>query len=569
MNQKWIYKPEPSEEVVDALISSIGYGTLESKILVLREIDNYQKAREFFKPNLEDIHNPFLMADMQNAVERIATAIENGEKILVYGDYDVDGTTAVALMYLYLSKIVEKKYLDFYIPDRNTEGYGISKEGIDFAKENGFSLIIALDCGIKAIDKIDYAKELGIDFIICDHHLPGENIPKAVAVLDPKRTDCRYPFKELSGCGVGFKLCQGLNNIYRIPDEELYELTDLLAISIAADIVSMTGENRVLAKLGLKTLRKTRNLGIRLLIPKEKLATFDISNIVFEIAPKINAAGRISHGKAAVELMVSDNLKHATQIVENILNLNDHRREMDMSSTTAALQQVIDTQQIQNATTVVYGSDWNKGVIGIVASRLTETYYKPTVVFTDGNNGEIVASARSVSDFDVHAALEECSDLFLKFGGHPAAAGLSMEKEKFELFKEKFEKTVAKNIKEHQKEPSITIDTVVDIDDLNKDFYNFHRKLAPFGPHNMKPILVLKNLNISGHVKQMGKDNSHIKFYIQNPNNKRNIECVGFKLGHFADEFRNKTFDLAFTVEENHWKGNVTYYLNIKGVKFS
>ncbi|WP_434576302.1 single-stranded-DNA-specific exonuclease RecJ [Riemerella anatipestifer] len=569
MNQKWIYKPEPSEEVVDALISSIGYGTLESKILVLRGIDNYQKAREFFKPNLEDIHNPFLMADMQNAVERIATAIENGEKILVYGDYDVDGTTAVALMYLYLSKIVEKKYLDFYIPDRNTEGYGISKEGIDFAKENGFSLIIALDCGIKAIDKIDYAKELGIDFIICDHHLPGENIPKAVAVLDPKRTDCRYPFKELSGCGVGFKLCQGLNNIYKIPDEELYELTDLLAISIAADIVSMTGENRVLAKLGLKILRKTRNLGIRLLIPKEKLATFDISNIVFEIAPKINAAGRISHGKAAVELMVSDNLKHATQIVENILNLNDHRREMDMSSTTAALQQVIDTQQTQNATTVVYGSDWNKGVIGIVASRLTETYYKPTVVFTDGNNGEIVASARSVSDFDVHAALEECSDLFLKFGGHPAAAGLSMEKEKFELFKEKFEKTVAKNIKEHQKEPSITIDTVVDIDDLNKDFYNFHRKLAPFGPHNMKPILVLKNLNISGHVKQMGKDNSHIKFYIQNPNNKRNIECVGFKLGHFADEFRNKTFDLAFTVEENHWKGNVTYYLNIKGVKFS
>ncbi|MDR7758328.1 single-stranded-DNA-specific exonuclease RecJ [Riemerella anatipestifer] len=569
MNQKWIYKPEPSEEVVDALISSIGYGTLESKILVLRGIDNYQKAREFFKPNFEDIYNPFLMADMQNAVERIATAIENGEKILVYGDYDVDGTTAVALMYLYLSKIVEKKYLDFYIPDRNTEGYGISKEGIDFAKENSFSLIIALDCGIKAIDKIDYAKELGIDFIICDHHLPGENIPKAVAVLDPKRTDCRYPFKELSGCGVGFKLCQGLNNIYKIPDEELYELTDLLAISIAADIVSMTGENRVLAKLGLKTLRKTRNLGIRLLIPKEKLATFDISNIVFEIAPKINAAGRISHGKAAVELMVSDNLKHATQIVENILNLNDHRREMDMSSTTAALQQVIDTQQIQNATTVVYGSDWNKGVIGIVASRLTETYYKPTVVFTDGNNGEIVASARSVSDFDVHAALEECSDLFLKFGGHPAAAGLSMEKEKFELFKEKFEKTVAKNIKEHQKEPSITIDTVVDIDDLNKDFYNFHRKLAPFGPHNMKPILVLKNLNISGHAKQMGKDNSHIKFYIQNPNNKRNIECVGFKLGHFADEFRNKTFDLAFTVEENHWKGNITYYLNIKGVKFS
>ena len=267
MSQKWIYKPEPDEDIVDGISSSLGFGTFESKILVLRGIDNYQKAREFFKPNLNDIHNPFLMKDMQVAVDRIATAIENGEKILVYGDYDVDGTTAVALMYLYLSKIVEKKYLDIYIPDRNSEGYGISTEGIDFAKENGFSLIIALDCGIKALDKIEYAKNLGIDFIICDHHLPGEEIPDAVAVLDPKRKDCRYPFKELSGCGVGFKLCQGLNTIYKIPETELFELTDLLSISIAADIVSMTGENRVLAKQGLKVLRKTRNLGLRILIP--------------------------------------------------------------------------------------------------------------------------------------------------------------------------------------------------------------------------------------------------------------------------------------------------------------
>ncbi|HPZ26438.1 MAG TPA: DHH family phosphoesterase, partial [Kaistella sp.] len=287
MSQKWIYKPEPDEDIVDGISSSLGFGTFESKILVLRGIDNYQKAREFFKPNLNDIHNPFLMKDMQVAVDRIATAIENGEKILVYGDYDVDGTTAVALMYLYLSKIVEKKYLDFYIPDRNSEGYGISTEGIDFAKENGFSLIIALDCGIKALDKIEYAKNLGIDFIICDHHLPGEEIPDAVAVLDPKRKDCRYPFKELSGCGVGFKLCQGLNTIYKIPEAELFELTDLLAISIAADIVSMTGENRVLAKQGLKVLRKTRNLGLRMLIPEDKLATFEISNIVFEIAQNI------------------------------------------------------------------------------------------------------------------------------------------------------------------------------------------------------------------------------------------------------------------------------------------
>ena len=569
MSQKWIYKEEPNEDIVDGISSSLGFGTFESKILVLRGIDNYQKAREFFKPNLTDIHNPFLMKDMQLAVDRIATAIENGEKIMVYGDYDVDGTTAVALVYLYLSKIVEKKYLTYYIPDRNIEGYGISTEGIDFAQENGFSVIIALDCGIKAIDKIDYAKERNVDFIICDHHLPGEEIPDAVAVLDPKRKDCRYPFKELSGCGVGFKLCQGLNTIYKIPESELFELTDLLAISIAADIVSMSGENRVFAKQGLKVLRKTRNLGLRLLIPEDKLATFEISNIVFEIAPKINAAGRISQGKSAVELMVSDNLKHAHQIVDEIINLNDSRREMDTSSTIEALQQVEDSGQLKNFSTVVYGPNWNKGVIGIVASRLIETYYKPTLVFTDGNNDELVASARSVADFDVHHALELCSDLFTKFGGHPAAAGLSMEKGNLEKFREKFEKVVSAQIKEHQIEPSISIDSIVGIDDLDKDFFNFHRKLAPFGPQNMKPVLVLKNLKVTGFVKTMGKENSHLKFFIKQESTGKNIECVGFKLGKFADEFRKKTFDIAFTAEENHWKGNVTYFLNIRDAKFN
>ncbi|WP_407403539.1 single-stranded-DNA-specific exonuclease RecJ [Chryseobacterium sp.] len=568
MSQKWIYKTEPDEEVVDGLSSSLGFGTFESKLLVLRGIDNYQKAREFFKPNFTDIHNPFLMADMQKAVERVASAIENGEKILVYGDYDVDGTTAVALTYLYLSKIVHKKYLDYYIPDRNSEGYGISSEGIDFAKENDFSLIIALDCGIKSIDMINYAKEKNIDFIICDHHLPGEEIPDAVAVLDPKRSDCRYPFKELSGCGVGFKLCQGLNTIYKIPETELYELTDLLAISIAADIVSMTGENRVFAKMGIKILRKTRNMGLRLLIPEEKLSNFEIANIVFEIAPKINAAGRISHGKAAVELMVSDNLKHAEKIVSDIMNLNDERRELDMSSTHSALDQIIETKQEDNYATIVYHPEWNKGVIGIVASRLIETYYKPTLVFTDGNNGEMVASARSISDFDVHEALDLCSEYFLKFGGHHAAAGLSMEKSQFEDFKKKFEEVVASKIQEHQKSPSITVDSVVKADDINRDFISFHRKLSPFGPQNMKPNLVIKNQRIAGYLKTMGKENNHIKFYIKQESTGRNIECVGFKLGQYAEEFRTKAFDIAFTLEENHWKGNVTHYLNIKDVKF-
>ncbi|AZI38539.1 single-stranded-DNA-specific exonuclease RecJ [Epilithonimonas vandammei] len=568
MSQKWIYKPEPDEEIVDGLISSIGFGTLESKILVLREIDNYQKAREFFKPNGTDIHNPFLMADMQKAVERIATAIENGEKILVYGDYDVDGTTAVALMYLYLSKIVDKKYLDFYIPDRNVEGYGISDEGIHFAKDNGFSLIIALDCGIKSVDKIDLANSVGVDFIICDHHLPGDKLPKAVAVLDPKRKDCRYPYKELSGCGVGFKLCQGLNTIYKIPESELFELTDLLAISIASDIVAMTGENRVLAKQGLKFLRKTRKFGLRLLIPEEKLAHFEISNIVFDIAPKINAAGRISHAKASVELMISDNLKQAHQIVNEIVNLNDERREMDINITQSALNQVLELEKVERYSTIVYDPSWNKGVIGIVASRLIENYYKPTLVFTEGNNGEMVASARSVADFDIHQALEFCSDLFIKFGGHQAAAGLSMEKDKFEEFKVRFEEYVKMNIQEHQKEPSIYIDSVVKPEDLNREFFNFHRKLAPFGPHNMKPVLVLKNVRVNGYVRLMGKENTHLKFNILQPTTGRNIECVGFRFGQFAEDFKAKTFDLAFTIEENHWKGNVSHFLNIRDVKF-
>ncbi|WP_312082553.1 single-stranded-DNA-specific exonuclease RecJ [Epilithonimonas hominis] len=568
MSQKWIYKPEPDEEIVDGLISSIGFGTLESKILVLREIDNYQKAREFFKPNGTDIHNPFLMADMQNAVERIATAIENGEKILVYGDYDVDGTTAVALMYLYLSKIVDKKYLDFYIPDRNVEGYGISDEGIHFAKDNGFSLIIALDCGIKSVDKIDLANSVGVDFIICDHHLPGDKLPKAVAVLDPKRKDCRYPYKELSGCGVGFKLCQGLNTIYKIPESELFELTDLLAISIASDIVAMTGENRVLAKQGLKFLRKTRKFGLRLLIPEEKLAHFEISNIVFDIAPKINAAGRISHAKASVELMISDNLKQAHQIVNEIVNLNDERREMDINITQSALNQVLELEKVERYSTIVYDPSWNKGVIGIVASRLIENYYKPTLVFTEGNNGEMVASARSVADFDIHKALEFCSDLFMKFGGHQAAAGLSMEKDKFEEFKVRFEEYVKMNIQEHQKEPSIYIDSVVKPEDLNREFFNFHRKLAPFGPQNMKPVLVLKNVRVNGYVRLMGKENTHLKFNILQPTTGRNIECVGFRFGQFAEDFKVKTFDLAFTIEENHWKGNVSHFLNIRDVKF-
>lgn len=564
---KWIWQTEPDEETVDRLSSSLGYGTLECKLLVTRGIDTYEKAREFFKPKLDDIHSPFLMADMQKAVERVASAIDAGEKILIYGDYDVDGTTSVALMYLYLTKITDKQNIEFYIPDRNLEGYGISDEGVEYAHKNGFSLIISLDCGIKSTDKVAKAKDLGVDFIICDHHLPGETLPDAVAVLDPKRKDCRYPYKELSGCGVGFKLCQALNEIYKIPENELFELTDLLAISIAADIVPITGENRVLAKMGLNFLRKTRKVGLRKLIPDEKLSTYNISNIVFEIAPKINAAGRISHAKTAVKLLISDNLKKAHEITDNIISLNSDRRKLDLNSTKEALDQ-ISLENDQKFTTIVYGSNWNKGVIGIVASRLTEAHYRPTVVFTDGKDGELVASARSVSDFNIHEALERCSHLFSKFGGHHAAAGLSMPAKNLDAFRDTFEDTVADMILEHQKFPSIHIDSEIELTDLDRDFFQFHRKLAPFGPKNMKPVLALRNQSVTTFVKTMGKDDAHVKFYLKQEHTGKNIECVGFRLGKYADDFRNKKFDIVFSVDENSWKGNVSYYLNIKDVHF-
>lgn len=566
MKPRWIIKPEPHEDWVDNLSSSIGYGPLASHILVSRGICDYAQARKYFKPNLGDIYDPFLMKDMRKAVARISLAIENGEKIMIYGDYDVDGTTAVALMYRYLSQIYDKNQLECYIPNRNSEGYGISDEGIRFAKAGGYSLIIVLDCGIKSHDSISYAKSLGIDFIICDHHLPGDSLPDAVAILDPKRSDCRYPFKELSGCGVGFKLCQALNTLYKIPNEKVFELSDLLAISIAADIVSMTDENRVLAKIGLKELRKTKKPGLQALIPEGRLQNFTISNIVFEIAPKINATGRISEGKSSVELMISDSREEAEKIVEQIVNLNDERREIDVNITQSAISQVENSQSADLSTTIVYDPNWNKGVIGIVASRLIENYYRPTLVFTDGNDGELVASARSVSDFDLHKALEASSAYFIKFGGHKAAAGLSMHKELFESFKQHFEALVSRTILPHQKYPSLEIDAEVRLEDLDTDFFNFHRKLAPFGPENMKPILVLRNLKNVDSLRSMGKENTHIKFYLKH--NERRLECVGFRLGKYLEKFKTESFDMAFTIEENHWKGNISYYLNIRDVKF-
>lgn len=567
MKPKWIFKEKPNENILHQLKSKLNCEDLEALILALRNLTDLEKIKIFFRLKEEDIHDPFLMKNMDKAVERIATAVENGEKILIYGDYDVDGTTSVSLMYRYLAEIYDEKYLDFYIPDRYTEGYGISFQGIDFAKENGISLVIALDCGIKSIKEIDYASSLGIDFIICDHHLPSDEIPKATAVLDPKQKDCLYPYKELSGCGVGFKLCQALNSIYKIPSEKIYDLTDLLAISIASDIVPITGENRTLAKLGLKKLHNTQKMGLKFLIPEERRKNFTISNIVFEIGPKINAAGRISHGKNAVKLMISNDENEAKKIVEEICELNSQRKEMDTKATTEAVQQITDTEQDKKSSIIVYDPNWNKGIVGITASRITELYYKPTLVFTDGGEGEMVASARSVSDFDIYKALEKCSHLLEKFGGHQAAAGLTLKKENFEEFKTLFEKVVSEQIQEYQKTPIIEIDCEIKLNQLNEKFFNFHQKLAPFGPQNMRPVFALKNISNPKFVQLIGKDKSHLKFYL--PSENRNIECTGFKLGSYHEDLQKKNFDMVFSIEENHWKGQTSHILHIKDIQFN
>ena len=567
MKPKWIFKDKPKENILQHLKSELNCEDLEALILALRNLTDLEKIKIFFRLKEEDIHDPFLMKNMHKAVERIATAVENGQKILIYGDYDVDGTTSVSLMYRYLAEIYDEKYLDFYIPDRYTEGYGISFQGIDFAKENGISLIIALDCGIKSIKEIDYASSLGIDFIICDHHLPGDEIPKATAVLDPKQKDCLYPYKELSGCGVGFKLCQALNSIYKIPSEKIYELTDLLAISIASDIVPITGENRTLAKLGLKKLHNTQKMGLKYLIPEERRKNFTISNIVFEIGPKINAAGRISHGKNAVKLMISNDENEAKKIVEEICELNSQRRELDSQITTEAVQQIIDTEQDKKSSIIVYNPNWNKGIVGITASRITELYYKPTLVFTDGGEGKMVASARSVSDFDLYKALEKCSHLLEKFGGHQAAAGLTLKKRNFEEFKTLFEKVVSEQIQEHQKTPIIEIDCEIKLSQLNEKFFDFHQKLAPFGPQNMRPVFALKNISNPKFVQLIGKDKNHLKFYL--PSENGNIECTGFKLGSCHEDLQKKNFDMVFSIEENHWKGQTSHILHIKDIQFN
>ncbi len=569
MNKKrWTKKAEVEKEEIQKLSSELNdLDPTLTELLIQRGITTFEEAKQFFRPKLEDLHDPFLMQDMQTAVERLEKAIENKENILIYGDYDVDGTTAVSLVYGFLNTFYPQ--LDYYIPDRYAEGYGISFTGIDYAHDNDISLIIALDCGIKAIDKIDYANEKGIDFIICDHHTPGEDIPKAVAVLDPKRKECHYPFKELSGCGVGFKLMQAYAEKNQLPLKALYDKLDILAVSICADIVPIVGENRILTYFGIQKLNEKPQPGFQAMLDlaKVKKKELTVTDVVFTLAPRINAAGRIESGNKAVEVILSDNPETALEGGTYIDGHNTDRKELDSSITEQALAMIAgDEKLIRQKTTMLYDENWHKGVIGIVASRCIENYYRPTIILTE-SNGKAAGSARSVKGFNVYEAIEKCSDLLTQFGGHKYAAGMTLPIENIKAFQQKFEEVVAASIPEELLTPEIEIDAELEVDQITAKFYNVLKQFAPFGPKNMKPVFVSRGLKERGYGKIVGKN--HLKLDLIKPENPHTFyPAIAFGLGDKFELIRSgKPFDVAYSIEENEWNGKVSLQLNVKDIR--
>lgn len=561
---RWTLKPKPSPEKIKALASELKVEELVATLLVQRGIETYDDARQFFRPSLQDLHDPYLMKDMDSAVSRIESAVSNGENILVFGDYDVDGTTAVSLMSGYLKSFYPN--VDTYIPDRYEEGYGISYQGIDYADDNGCSLIIALDCGIKSIDHIAYAKEKNIDFIICDHHRPGEFLPEAVAILDPKRDDCSYPYDELCGCGVGFKLVQALAQNRNQTIQDLLPYLDLVATAIAADIVPMTGENRVLAKFGLEVINSKPRPGIKALIQNVKKKSLTITDVVFTVAPRINAAGRIKHGNAAVALLTEFNLEQAEIFASEIEQHNSDRRDLDKQITVEALAQITENKEQEKFTTVLYNENWHKGVIGIVASRLTETYYRPTIIFTKSGD-KLAASARSVKDFDVYNALEACAEHLEQFGGHMYAAGMTLKEENYEAFKQAFEKVVSETIPPELLIPEVLIDAEINLADINEKLIRILNQFEPFGPQNMTPVFMTKGLNDTGYAKRIGLDEDHLKLFVKQ-NGSEGFGAIGFGLGNKMEFVKNQqTFDAAYNIDENEFNGNVTVQLRLKDLK--
>ncbi len=566
MTKRWSYKDRPTLEEIDYLSKEINVNPVLSSILIQRGIRNFAEAKRFFRPSLNDLHDPFLMKDMDKAVARIQQAIQNQERILIYGDYDVDGTTSVALVYDFISKIYE--HIDYYIPDRYTEGYGISFQAIAWAQEQSFDLIISLDCGIKAIEKIRLAKEKGIDFIVCDHHRPGDELPPAHAVLDPKRSDCPYPFKELSGCGVGFKLLQAYCIQTGIQVETLYAYLDLVAVSIASDIVPIVGENRVLAYFGIEKLNENPRPGLQALKELSAVSgTVDISSIVFGIGPRINAAGRIDHAKYAVKLLLAENKGEAEELAIPINKNNTLRKNVDHHITKEAIAMIEQDMVLKQAkTTMLFKQDWHKGVIGIVASRCIEKYYRPTIILTKSND-LATGSARSVVGFDVYEAIAECADLLEQYGGHKYAAGLTLKLDNLPVFKQRFEEVVSKTIQEHHLTPQIDIDEEINLDMINDKFYGILKQMAPFGPGNMSPVFVSKDVRTASSPRLL--KNEHLKLQLKQVDGNQKLDAIGFGMAPYGSMIESgMPFSIAYCIEENNYKGTKTLQLMLKDIKF-
>ncbi len=561
---RWTLKPKPSEEKVKHLAQALNVEDFVAMLLIQRGIETFDEAKTFFRPSLEHLHDPYLMKDMDKAVARIEQAIENQENILVFGDYDVDGTTAVSLVSSYLKS--HYPHVATYIPDRYDEGYGVSYKGIDYADDNGISLIIALDCGIKSIDHIAYAKAKNIDFIVCDHHRPGDILPDAVAVLDPKREDCSYPYDELCGCGVGFKLIQALGQNRNETIEDLVPYLDLVATAIAADIVPITGENRVLAHFGLKVINSEPRPGIKALTHQVKKKVLDITDVVFIISPRINAAGRIKHGNHAVELLTEFNFEQAQQFASEIEQYNADRKDLDKKITKEAFQQIIENKEEERFSTVVFQEDWHKGVIGIVASRLIETYYRPTLVFTKSGD-KYAASARSVKGFDVYNALDACAEHLEQFGGHMYAAGMTLKAENYQNFKEAFEKCVKETISPEMLTPEIEIDAEINFSDITPKLIRILKQFEPFGPQNMTPVFMTSNAIDTGYAKTLGAEEEHLRLFAKQ-NNSDGIAAIGFGLGKKLNIVKNQNpFQLAYSIAENEWNGTVSTQLMLKDIR--
>lgn len=563
---RWITREKADKDKANALAEALGVAFPIAELLVQRGIEDFDAAKDFFRPHFDQLHPPTLMKDMDKAVGRILEALSLEESMLVYGDYDVDGTTSVALMSSFLKNFSDQ--ISTYIPDRYTEGYGVSYQGIDYAAENNINLIIALDCGIKAVEKVAYAKEKGIDFIICDHHRPGDELPDAQAILNPKQIDCSYPYKELCGCGIGFKLIQALGEELGLEEIDLIPYLDLVATAIGADIVPLDGENRTLASLGLEQLNNSPRPGFKAIIDQVGIEQLTLTNVIFIIAPRINAAGRMNHGSQAVELLVEKDASKARKISSQIEQNNTERRSVESKITKEALDQITNLKEEKAASTVVYDEHWHKGIIGIVASRLIDTYYRPTLVFTKSGD-QLAASARSVKGFDIYQAIEACSDHLIQFGGHKYAAGVTLKPEQYNSFKKAFEAYVSLNLEEELKTPSISIDMELRLEDINPKFYRILKQFAPFGPENWAPTFISKGVEDSGYAKTVGEDDKHLKARFSQ-DMAYGTDAIGFDLGkHLNLITGRKKVDIVYSLDHNTWQGTTSIQLKLKDLKAS